>query len=106
MTCGNCVKAALGLGDLLAQRVDACPVLPTLGIRKRIEQCLVLVAPGGGEVLALAHQGSQSAGTRGEARAHLLDCRRGRGLTGPLGDFDGLVSERRRRLNSLACRNG
>src|SRR6516164_2535434 len=40
------------------------------------------------------------------ARAHQLDCRRGRGLTGPLGDFEGLVSERRRRLNSLACRNG
>ena len=55
-TCGNRVKAALDLGDLLAQRVGAYSVLLTLGIRKRIEQCLVLVAPGGGEVLPLPHQ--------------------------------------------------
>src|SRR5262249_34631128 len=34
-----------------------------------------------------------------------LDCRRGRGLTGPLGEFEGLVSGRRRRRNSRACRN-
>src|SRR5262249_56347341 len=75
--CDNCVKPPLGLGYLPAQGVDPRLLPPTLRVRKRIQQCLVLLAPGGGEVLALAHQGSQSAGTRGEARAHLLDCRRG-----------------------------
>jgi hypothetical protein len=32
------------------RHVDACPLLPTVRVRKRIQHCLVLLAPGGGEV--------------------------------------------------------
>ena len=55
-TYGNCVKTVLDLGDLLAQRSRDYSDLLALWIGKRIEQCLVLVAPGGGEVLPLPHQ--------------------------------------------------
>src|SRR6516162_11751522 len=48
--CGNCVKPPLGLGYLPAQDGDTRLLAPTLQVRKRIQQCFVLLAPGGGEV--------------------------------------------------------
>ena len=39
-TCGNCVKPALGLGDLLAQGVDPCSVVLTLGFESASSNAL------------------------------------------------------------------
>src|SRR5262249_13152530 len=53
--CSNRVKPPFWLGHLPAQAVDPRLLVATLRVRKRIQQCFVLVAPGGGEVLVLAH---------------------------------------------------